>query len=250
MNSYEARLSKAAAWSCVGYIVIFVIGWGILGRNIPPYPASLSADEIARIYREHSTAFRIGFASTTAGCALYASWSVGLFRVLRAIDPSRSLIPAYLQLIGGALTVVPPMLADVIWLTAAFRPETDPAITRTLVDLGWMVFDITWSVTLLQYVGFLLAVFLDRRSKPLYPRWLGWLGVWFGCEFVLMIIMPFFRSGPFGWGGIFNYWIPYLGPFVWMILVVVYTLKATDRLAAEYSEQHGPMPQTSDAALM
>lgn len=53
---------RTCAWSCVLYIVLFSIGWGILGRNIPPYSASLSAEEIAAIYRAHRDSFRIGYA--------------------------------------------------------------------------------------------------------------------------------------------------------------------------------------------
>jgi hypothetical protein len=54
-----------------------------------------------------------------------------------------------------------------------------------------------------------------------------------GIEFVMELIMPFFRSGPFSWSGVFNYWIPFFGPFIWMMILTCYLLSGINRLEAE-----------------
>jgi hypothetical protein len=53
------------------------------------------------------------------------------------------------------------MFSCVILLTAAFRPEQDPAITRMLFDLGWLTIDLVWGVTTLER--------LERRSSNSAP---------------------------------------------------------------------------------
>jgi hypothetical protein len=243
MDRSEASLVRLSAWSVIVFIALFAIGWGFMGHNIPPYDAATPADELAAIYRADAATMRAGLSLGILACAFMVPWVVGLFRIMLAMEGGRLMLPM-LQLAGGLLTVCVPMFSCVILLTAAFRPEQDPAITRMLFDLGWLTIDMVWGVTTLQYVAFGAVVLRDQRPEPLFPRWLAWLGIFLGCEFVLEFIMPYMRSGPFSWSGVFNYWLPFFGPFVWMILVVVYMLKATDRLVAEHATSPEPLTTT------
>lgn len=234
MESSEAKLTRLSAWSAVLFIVAFAVFWGVLGRNIPPYSPSLSADELTAIYPDNRNTLRIGFAVGAFACTFMVPWVIAIFRVMLVMENGRVMLP-YLQLAGGLLTVPVPMFACIVWLTAAFRPEQDPAIIRLLFDLGWLCIDIGFGVTILQYVAFGLVAMRDQRAKPLYPSWLAWLGIFIGLEFMIELIMPYFRDGPFSWSGLFAYWLPFFGPFAWMILTVVYTARAATRLEAEYA---------------
>lgn len=243
MDRSEASIVRLSAWSVVVFIALFAIGWGFMGHNIPPYDAATSSEDLAAIYRANGPSMRIGFSLGILACAFMVPWVVGLFRIMLAMEGGRLMLPM-LQLAGGLLTVCVPMFSNVILLAAAFRPEQDPAITRMLFDLGWLTIDMVWGVTTLQYIAFGAVVLRDQRSEPLFPRWLAWLGIFLGLEFVLEFIMPHMRSGPFSWSGVFNYWLPFFGPFVWMILVVVFMLKATNRLVAEHATT-SPEPVTT-----
>jgi hypothetical protein len=170
------------------------------------------------------------------GATFYVTWTLGLFRILTRIEQGGPLL-SYLQLAGGLLTSIVPMLACIIWLAAAFRPESqDPNNIRMLVDIGWMTMDIGFGVTILQYLGFGIVALRDPRPQPLFPKWVAWLGIWLGLEFIVELVMPYFRSGPFSWNGLFAYWVPFFGPFVWMAAVVVFMIRATRRLEAEGAE--------------
>jgi hypothetical protein len=48
---------------------------------------------------------------------------------------------AYLQLFGGALTVMVVPMSAAFRIVAAFRPERDPTMTQMLHDLGWLTID-------------------------------------------------------------------------------------------------------------
>jgi hypothetical protein len=236
----EAGLVRLCAWSGVVFIVLFAVGWGVLGQNIPPYAPDVPADQLAATYRADRNTLRIGFALGAFSCAFMVPWVIGIFRVMLAIEPGKLVLP-YLQLAGGLLTVPVPMFACIAWLAAAFRPEQDPGLTRMLFDLGWLTIDIGFGVTILQYVALGVAALRDPRDRPLFPTWLGWLGIAIGLEFLIELIMPYFRSGPFSWSGVFAYWIPFFGPFVWMLLVVAYLLKAAPRLVEERPARPEPV---------
>ena len=233
MDRKEAQLTRMGAYSALVFLAIFGIGWGVMGRNIPPYEGAVPADQLAAIYRDNAATLRIGFSLGIMACAFMVPWVVGLFRIMLAMEKGRLMLPV-LQFAGGLLTVCVIAFSNVALLAAAYRPEQDPSITRMLFDLGWLTIDMVWGVTTLQYFAFGAVILSDRRSQTLFPRWLAWLGMFLGLEFALEFIMPHVRSGPFSWSGVFNYWLPFGGPVVWMILVAVYMLKATTRLEAEH----------------
>jgi len=233
METEEAKQVRLCALSGALFVVLFAFGWGVLGRNIPPYSASLSAEEIAAIYRNHASTLRIGFALGAFATTFLVTWAIGLFRVMLKMERGGQLL-CYAQLIGGVLTALVPMFGCFSWLTAAFRPETEPAIIRMLFDLGWMTIDLGFGVTLVQYVAFGVVALRDKREKPLFPKWLAWLGIWIAVEFVVELIMPYFRSGPFSWSGLIAYWIPFFLPFIWIVAVTVYMYLAANRLNAEH----------------
>lgn len=233
MDRNEAALVRVCVWSGVLFLIVFGIGWGILGDNIPPYSPDLTAEEIAAKFQEHEDRFRIGYALGAFGCAFMVPWTIGIFRIMLRMGDS--LILPWCQLAGGLLTSMVPMFACIVWLTAAFRPEQDPENVRMLVDMGWLCIDLGFGVTLVQYVAFGVMAMRDERSEPLFPSWLGWLGILIAFEFMVELIMPYFRDGPFAWNGVFGYWIPFFAPFAWMALVMFYMLRAATRL-----EQEGP----------
>lgn len=233
MDANETKLVRLCAWSCFVFIAVFALSWGVLGRNIPPYSPDMSADELASIYRAHASALRIGFAVGAFSTTFLVTWAIGLFRIMVQMERGPKVL-SYTQLIGGVLTAMVPMIACIFWLTAAFRPEQDPAITRLLFDMGWMMIDLGFGVTILQYCALGVVALRDTRAKPLFPKWLAWLGIWIGLEFLVELIMPQFRSGPFAWNGLFSYWIAFFGPFVWMFTVAIFMFKAATRLNEEY----------------
>jgi len=233
MEAEEAKQVRLCALSGALFVFLFAFGWGFLGRNIPPYLPSMPAEELAAIYRDNASTLRIGFALGAFGTTFLVTWAIGLFRVMVKMERGGQLL-SYAQLIGGTLTAFVPMFACFFWLTAAFRPEQDPAIIRMLFDLGWLTIDLGFGVTLVQYVAFGIVAMRDKREKPLFPKWLAWLGIWIALEFFVELIMPYFRSGPFSWSGLIAYWIPFFLPFIWIVAVTVYMYLAANRLNEEH----------------
>lgn len=236
MTKNESQLTRFCAWTVAVYFALFGVSWGLLGRMIPPYPASMPAAELAQIYRDNASALRIGFAVAAFSTTFFYLWSIGLFRVMVRTERGGKIL-SYTVLVGGVLTGNDLMFSCFIWLTAAFRPEQDPALIQLLYDLGWLMLDLAFGVAMLYMIAFGVIVLRDTREKPLFPKWLAWIGIWAALEFLAELIMPFFRSGPFSWSGLFNYWVPFFVPATWMVIVSVYMHKAAKRLNEEYESE-------------
>jgi hypothetical protein len=248
MDAAEAKLVRLCGWSGIAFVVLFALGWGLLGRNIPPYSAAMPADELAGIYRANASTMRIGFALGAFSCLGLITWAIGIFRIMVQMEGAGSKVLPYAQLVGGVLTGMVPLFASIFWLTAAFRPEQDASIIRLLFDIGWLMIDLGFCVTLLQYCAIAGVALRDTRTPRLFPKWLAWLGVWTSLEFLLELMMPYFRTGPFAWYGLFNYWVPFFLPFVYIIAISYYMIKAATRLNEEF-ESSNAKPLSGSAAV-
>src|SRR3546814_16230400 len=82
---------------------------------------------------------------------------------MEAVDRDNDVL-SRLQLWGAGVTTLILVIPPSIWLAAAFRPEIDPEILRMLYDLGWILFDLAYSLTMLQLVAFAVC-FLDRSEE-------------------------------------------------------------------------------------
>jgi len=102
--------------------------------------------------------------------ALYTVWSAAIARMIERIEGRRGLL-AQIEFGGGVATTLVAALAGVMWFAAAFRaPERDPKDIQLLMDLGWLTFNTTFSVTAIQMLAIGAAVLLDRRADPLLPN--------------------------------------------------------------------------------
>ena len=230
------RYMRICAWSGPLLLVILIIFWGILGRNIPPYSAALSAEEIAGHFREHTFSMRLGMIVTMFGGVLYTVWGMAITKVMEEVEEDNDIL-SRLQLLGAAFTTIILVIPPSLWLSAAFRPDTDPEIVRMLYDAGWILFDLAYSLTSMQFVAFGVCFLNDRREVPLLPKWVSWIVIWVGLMFVILASMPFFHDGPFSRSGWVNYWIEFTIFFDAMLIMCIFILRAISRLEREILEE-------------
>ena len=232
MTSQEYRWLRILILSIIPMLVLLTIFWGILAYSIPPIDGSISAQDLAQHFRDHAVRLRLGYGVAVPAWGFSMLWSIGVYHIMRRVEGGQGILST-VALIGGGLSVVPTSIASCLWVAAAYRPETDPAIVQMLYDTGWLTIGLFFSVTTFQCVAVGIVFLQDKRAVPLVPKWVAWLGIWAGLEFLVEIIMPQFRSGPFSWAGLFNYWLPFFVPFTWMTALSFYLYHATRRLEAE-----------------
>jgi len=162
------------------------------------------------------------------GTGLFAPFVVGMSHQLRRIGEHVSAL-ATVELICGSLAALQGLMPCMFWASAAYRPERSPEITQSLDDMAWLPFAGVVILLMIEQVATGVAVLSDRRQKPLFPRWVGYL------NFVTpLLLFPasfdiFVKSGPLAWDGIITFWIP-VGIFgVWYVAMAVFMYKAADR---------------------
>lgn len=214
---------RICAWCGPAFVVLFVLFWGWIGGNLPPAGPALSADAIAAYYRSHHLTIRIGFVGSVVFMCLYMPWTTVLSaRMARIEGPWRAL--TYLQLIGGALTVMVVSMSATFWIAAGFRPERAPEITQMLHDMGWLTIDQLYFCTTLQMFAAAIVGLYDKSDRPLLPRWTCWYAIFAGLTFLPASLTGFLKDGAFAWDGFLSYYFPYFTWLSWFTIFSAYLL--------------------------
>lgn len=72
------------------------------------------------------------------------------------------------------------------------------------------------------------AILCDSSAAPIYPRWSGYLCLSLGFAQATASFIPFFKTGPFAWDGLFSWWPLATEFFTIFIVMTVLTVKAVN----------------------
>jgi len=229
-------------WCAIPMMVLLFGGLTISGFISPIHP-SASAAEVAHQYRTNTDAIRIGLAISFAGVIFLLPFGAAIAAQTRRIESLPSVL-TYTQtaaFAAGSLIFVIPW---VCWQTAAFRPERADSEILLLNDLGWICFVFAYVAFTTWLFAIGLAILSDTGKNPVYPRWLGYYNFFVALTFIPDNLIPFFKTGPFDWRGVFPYWFPFAMYGIWILVMVVQTVKSINReTAGEQAE-----PRTAEDA--
>jgi hypothetical protein len=208
--------------------MVLLLGGLLLAHFLfPPSPAA-SAEQIARMYRDHATRIRIGLDLGFLGFIFVFPFGAAISAQTRRIRGAGRLL-AYTQnsSVGAASMVF--ILPWCMWLVAAYRPDRPASEIQLLNDLGWIMFLYpivafcawNWSIA--------AAILTDRNSPSLFPRWLGYYNIFCGLTFVPDVFVVFFKTGPFNWRGALTYYLPFVWFGIWIVATMITTSRAIDR---------------------
>jgi hypothetical protein len=217
-----------SAWCGPIFVVSFLIFWGWIGHNLPPAGPNLTATQIAAWYVAHTSGIRIGFVGAVVVICFYMPWTAVLSARLAKIEGAFPVM-AFLQLIGGALTVMVVSMSAACWIAAAFRPERDPQITQMLHDLGWLTIDQLYACTTWQMIAAAIVGLNDKSEHPMLPRWVCWYAIWAGLTFLPASLTAFLKTGAFAWNGVASYYFPYFAWLSWFALFSWFIIKSIRR---------------------
>lgn len=242
------KYQLVSAWCGPLFVVSFVLFWGVIGQNLPNPSPNLDAAELAARYTAHLSEIRLGFLMSMIIICLYMPWSALLSAQMARIE-GRFPVMAYLQLLGGGLTVMVVSFSAFFWATAAFRPERDPALIQLLTDLGWLCIDLQYACTTLQMVAAALVGLGDKSKTPLFPRWACFITIWCGISFFPASLTGVFRTGPFAWDGVMSYYFPYFCWLCWFTIASTFMIRDVNRRieAAEAPSASGSLTQAAHA---
>ncbi len=232
-QSSEFGYWRFCAWMGPLFMAVFIVFWGVMGHNIPPWNPDLSASTVAQWFRGEANTIRLGMVVAMTFTVCYAVWGLAIGRVMSRMVPRDSIL-VDLQIWGAGLTVVPVLVSTSFWLAGSFRPDALPdTILQLLYDMAWLLIDLAYSVTSVQMFALGVAILKDKRKTPLIPKWFAWYGIWVGFMFIAECVMPFFKTGAFARDGVLNFWIEFMIWFVWVPGLTFFVLRAISRIQRE-----------------
>lgn len=222
MNPYN--LQRLCVWSGVAAIVSFFFGFVFAGFLPPPSP-SWTVELVVAHYQEHADGIRGGMVlmmlSGMFVCPLVAVISAQMRRI-----PGAHPVLVYAQLSAGTLGAVFFITGALLFLVTAFRPDRAPELTFLLNDAAWIVTVIPFSPAFMQNLIIAIGILGDRGPNPVFPRWLAFFNIWVALGFLPGGLLPFFKSGPLAWNGLFVFWLAGSVFAAWFIVMTLMLFKA------------------------
>lgn len=219
----ERKSEILCAWSGAAFCVVFGIGFALIAQFLPPPSPNLDAVAVAALYEEKRTLIRAGSVLCMIGNGFYISWTAVVSIVMWRAGFR---LWSFVQLLGGGLGAMGPFLGTMLWIAAAFRPDQDPRVIQALNDVGWL-FTIAYFVPVFfQFVAVGVVGLLAKGERRPWPRWMGFLSLWFATLALPAIFIPFFKTGPFAWDGVLAFWVPLTAFFGWFLAMIPLVLRA------------------------
>lgn len=226
----RSRFQIICAWSGMVFAILYPICWAWLGHTRPAISPTLSATEVATFYLRHHNDILFGMTAAAVVGALWIPWTAQLTITMRRIEGSEPVL-TIVQLIGGALTAWVLVFTPAIWATAAFRPSADPDVIRSLSDIAYMTFTLTYAVTSVQAIAAGLVGLADAGPRPVFPIWVSWFAILTGISFLMVSCVAFFLTGPMALDGAIVSGLPGTAYFVWTLSMGVCMVRESHRRA-------------------
>ena len=218
----------------VSGIICLLLFFGALiaAGFLPPLAPSSSASEIAAYYQQHANGIRLGAGLMLVSGMFYAAYTAVMSGQMQRIRGVHQTV-VFTQLAAGAFACLTFLVPALFMAVAAFRPDRSPDLTLLLNDMFWILMIMPWPPFMVQNFAFAFAIFSDKGPRPIFPRWLAYLNIWAPIVFTPGLVLPFFKSGPFAWNGIFVWWIPAVVFLIQLTFNAVWVLRAVKAERAE-----------------
>ncbi len=239
------RSQAALVWASLILSTIYGFALILLMQVLPPPDADQTATEVAAFYTEHAEQVRLGavICSWTAATIFPLWFVIGV--QIRRLEGERAIWGPLTMVSGGLLTiflVFPPIFFG----AAAFSPERDPDITKALHEIGVLILVSTDQYFVFAWVALVVACFIPTQlAHSPFPRWFGYVNIWFILIAEMGAICYYFKTGPFAWNGLFPFWIPFAAFGLWIPVISYLLLRALKAQARALTTWEAHEPQTA-----
>jgi hypothetical protein len=210
-------------------LALMVIGFILFAGFIPARSASQNAQQTAQFLLENRDMIKWGLIVAMFGAPLLMPFAASISIHMRRIE-GRYPALAMTELGLGAILVLEFIYLIFFWQTATYRTDRAPELIQLLDDMGWIPFVGLTSTIVLQVMVFGVAILLDRREHPVFPRWLGYYNLWVALMFLPGTFNVFYQSGPLSRNGIVAWYIPLTTFATWLLITSFYLSRAVDTM--------------------
>ena len=215
----KKRVHLLCVWSGVVFSFLILFGMIFLAQLMPPISPSTPPGDVIAMYQENITSIRTGMVVLMFASAFYIPFTGIVTYSISRIE-GRFGVLSVMQVMGGVVNTLLFFYPPLWWLIAIYRMDRNPELILLLHDAAWLQYMGALAPFLMIMVSIAIAAFSDKREKPIFPRWLGYVNFWVLVLFLPNQLMFFFHDGPFAWSGLFGFWVPVTDFFIWITAMI------------------------------
>ncbi|MDT5125705.1 MAG: hypothetical protein QOH54_1349 [Mycobacterium sp.] len=241
----DVRAQRISLWITPFFGAILLLAFIAFPGFLPPMSPQTPAEEVAAFYQQNAAMIRFSMITFNL-CAimLVPFFMTIVLQIKRMALPSHLLAYSYLCGIAGGATLF--AIADIFWLIAAFRPDRNPQLILLLNDMAWLIFIAPVGMVVVANLCLALAVFLDARSDPVFPRWVAYVNIATAAAMTPAACAVIFRTGPLAWDGAVSFWLR-IGAFGLNVAVMFVVLRSAINRQASDEAPEDELPQDTSA---
>lgn len=199
------KLQIWASWSGIAYCLVYGFFVIVYPHNLPPPDPTYTAQELVdNYYLKYQSQILLGQSLASAAGILFLPWTIqlGILMWKRESFP----LLALLQIGGGILTTWVSIMPPIMWAWCAeMAGSINPDLIKMNHFLGWYFFNMTYTVTTIEYVAIFIFVMNDKETPGILPKWVAWLALITGLAFIMETMLPFHKTGIFAINGYWNF---------------------------------------------
>ena len=211
-------VQRIALWLALLFGLVQLVAFFAFPGFFPPMSPGMSPAHVARFYEQHRAMIRFSMVTfNVCEVMVMPLYMVVVYQMKRMGTPTQVLAYGYLSAVVSGVTLF--AISDLLWLIAAFRPGRDPQLIQLLNDTAWIVFTAPVGMIVAQNLCLALAVKLDARPDPVFPRWLAPLSVVIALAILPSACAAAVTSGPLAWNGAISFWLRIVAYSVFLVVL-------------------------------
>lgn len=238
------RFGIAAGWSLMTFMGIGFV----CGQFLPP-PGPYDAMTTADYFHHDIDIKRVGAICLIVGGTMFIPFGAAIYERLRRVDGIGT-VAATTQLGASIVTTALMMVFGPFLLVALQRPDMADSNYQLLNHVTWMAWAGLWQPGALQAVSTACAIFSDKNSTPVFPRWVGWYSLFMAFGSLTGSLIPFFVDGPFAWNGFISFWVAAAVYFTWFAIMLAQLHLALRHERANIGTVAAATPETEPAPVL
>jgi hypothetical protein len=215
----QSKSQLVCLWSGYAFFPLYLLGIVVVAGFIPPPSPVLDGQAIVDLFEQGRTRILFGMLICIVASALFVPWSVAITAQMRRIEDGEFPVFTWVQALSGVAGAVFFILSPLVWAAMAFRTGHDPDVLLILNDFAWLSWLISWPFFFVQEFALGLCVLVCKSRQTIFPRWLAFYAMCSATTMFPVLMVVFFRTGPFAWTGLFGIYLPLSLYAIWFHLV-------------------------------
>lgn len=213
--------TQSQLWCCYSvfpFMILFMVGWVLIGRLLPPLSPAMSAVDLAAFFDENRDRLRLCMIVCMYSTVFLIPFSAAMIGQIARIEREGPKVWTYAAIIAAAGNILSFTFPLMFWTVALFRADRAPELVLLASDFAWLPFLGMASPYVALPLCVAIAGLLDRSEEPVFPRWYCYVTIASIIAILPAALIVFFESGWFAWNNLFGWWLPFTDVFGWTLL--------------------------------